>query len=168
MGIVGIDGRAGGGSGFSAVRVATIPDGGNLDHDALGGFLAHVPSPNSRRISSCGMPSPRVSDARARRSASAVSGVISSSSTGAKTSERASGSTIASSRLRTALSLLGRQHVQQRVGLGGVRERDRVPWFSSWLQKLGHGQGRTWASSAVRGDRPTASVEIVYIIQYTL
>src|SRR5271157_4639383 len=71
--------------------------------DSLGrGFLTHWLSPNSRRISSCGMPSPRASDARARSSAAAVSGVTSSSSTGARASERSSGSTITSSRLRTA------------------------------------------------------------------
>src|ERR1035441_4567485 len=67
--------------------------------------LAHCRCPNSRRISSCGMPSPRASDARARSSAAAVSGVSASSSTGARASERSSGSTNTSSRLRTAFSL---------------------------------------------------------------
>src|SRR2546425_12473180 len=38
------------------------------DRDPLsGGFLAHCSSPNSRRISSCGTPSPRASEARAFR-----------------------------------------------------------------------------------------------------
>src|ERR1039458_7867138 len=54
------------------------PDAG----DSLGvRVLAHFASPNSRRISSWGMPSPRASDARAHSNAAAVSGVISSSST---------------------------------------------------------------------------------------
>jgi hypothetical protein len=46
-----------------------------------------------------------------------VSGVISSSSTGARASERANGSTITSSRLRNGVQFLGRQHIQQRVSL---------------------------------------------------
>src|SRR5205814_1822457 len=75
------------------------------DRDPLRrGFFVHWFRPNSRRISSCGMPSPRASEARARCRAAAVSGVISSSSIGARASERASGSTSTSSRLRTAFS----------------------------------------------------------------
>src|SRR5579863_8434567 len=70
------------------------------DRDPLGrGVLAHCFSPNSRRISSCGIPSPRASEARARSSAAAVSTVISSSSTG-----RLAGSRMASRRLTTAES----------------------------------------------------------------
>src|SRR5690349_17023924 len=36
------------------------PDDGN---PVRGGFVAHYSSPNSRRICSCGIPSPRLSDA---------------------------------------------------------------------------------------------------------
>src|SRR5258708_3018363 len=61
-------------------------------------FFAHFSSPNSRRISSCGMPSPRASDVRARSIAAAVCGVISCSSTAA----RSKGLTIVSSSWTTA------------------------------------------------------------------
>src|SRR5579883_3670562 len=55
------------------------------DGDSLRrGLLAHAFNPNSRRISSCGMPRPRASDARACSSSAAVSGVSTSSSTSAR------------------------------------------------------------------------------------
>src|SRR3954447_1114560 len=55
--------------------------------------LGHRVRPNSRRTSSCEIPSPRSSEALARSRAAAVSSVISSSSTGASASEGANGST---------------------------------------------------------------------------
>src|SRR6185437_5638484 len=58
--------------------------------------------PNSRRTSSCETALPSASDARARSSAAATSGVRSSSSTGAAAKDAESGSTITSSKLRTA------------------------------------------------------------------
>ncbi len=49
------------------------PVGRPDDHSSLGGgFLANGFSPNSRRMFSCGMRSPRASEARARSSAEAV------------------------------------------------------------------------------------------------
>lgn len=60
--------------------------------------FGHLSRPNSRRMSSWGIPSPRASEARARSIAAAVSGVISSSSTGAEASERDSGPIITWSR----------------------------------------------------------------------
>ena len=78
---------------------------GLQDNNALGrGRFRHFLRPNSRRTSSCGMPSPRASEARARSSAAVVSCVTSLSSTGAEARERDSGSTITSSRLRTAFT----------------------------------------------------------------
>jgi len=75
------------------------------DGDPLGRFrFGHLSRPNSRRMSSWGMPSPRASEARARSIAAAVSGVISSSSTGAEASERDSGPVITWSRWTTAES----------------------------------------------------------------
>jgi hypothetical protein len=56
--------------------------------------FGYLPRPNSRRMSSWGMPSPRASEARERSSAAAVSDVISSSSTGAEASECDSGPVI--------------------------------------------------------------------------
>src|SRR2546423_1893908 len=53
--------------------------------------------------SSCGMPSPRASDVRARSNAMAVSNVISSSSTGARASDRNSDSIPISSRVNFTL-----------------------------------------------------------------
>jgi hypothetical protein len=66
--------------------------------------LGHFFKPNSRRISSWGMLSPRASAARARSRAATASGVSSSSSTKACASERERGSTMTSSRVRTAFS----------------------------------------------------------------
>ena len=60
--------------------------------------FGHLSRPNSCRTSSWGMPSPRASEARARSIAAAVSGVISSSSTGAEASERDNGPVITWSR----------------------------------------------------------------------
>src|SRR5205807_9946294 len=75
---------------------------GRPDHgDPLGrGRFGHFSRPNSRRMSSWGMPSPRASEAREQSSAAAVSGVISSSSTGAEASERESGLVITRSEER--------------------------------------------------------------------
>src|SRR5258708_6122589 len=72
-------------------------------------FFAHFSSPNSRRISSCGMPSPRASDVRARSIAAAVCGVISCSSTGA----RSKGLTIVSSSWTTAATCRESQLVEE-------------------------------------------------------
>lgn len=79
---------------------------GRPDHsDPLGRWrFGHLSRPNSCRMSSWGMSSPRASEARARSSAAAVSGVISSSSTGADASERDSGPVITCSRWTTAAS----------------------------------------------------------------
>jgi hypothetical protein len=71
----------------------------------LFGRFGHFLTPNSRRISSWGMPSPRASEARARSSPAAVSGVSSSSSTGASAREK--GSSMASSKPTTAESCVG-------------------------------------------------------------
>src|SRR3974390_296224 len=78
-------------------------DGNALGRGLLG--FGHFFTPNSRRISSWGIPSPRASEARARSRAATVSGGSSSSSTGALAREK--GSSIASSRPTTAESCAG-------------------------------------------------------------
>jgi hypothetical protein len=83
-------------------------------------LLTHIS--NSRRTSSCGMPSPRASDARARSNAVTVSGVRSSSSTGAIARERDSGSTMTSRRLRTTGTFSS----------GNASSRKCACWRSDW------------------------------------